>query len=127
MGRFHSPANEMLMWSCIVRILPKVQFYFQDTYFSASRLHFIGSWKARNEALLLGMINEGPKPAPPTRGLPRRIVHIDMDCFFASVAGAPCRGKTPSVQHEGCLAGHAMYLKLCCTLKRVWPSCNKTE
>ncbi len=60
---------------------------FQQTYFSASRLHFIGSWKARNEALLLGMVNEGPKPSTPPRGGSRTIVHIDMDCFFASVAG----------------------------------------
>ena len=64
---------------------------FQSTYFSASRLHFIGSWKARNEALLLGMVSEGPQPAPPAKGTPRTIVHIDMDCFFASVAGeGPC-------------------------------------
>lgn len=61
---------------------------FQQTYFSASRLHFIGSWKARNEALLLGMVNEGPRPSAPPRGSSRIIVHIDMDCFFASVAGA---------------------------------------
>ena len=60
---------------------------FQATYFSASRLHFIGSWKARNEALLLGMVSEGPQPVPPAKGTPRTIVHIDMDCFFASVAG----------------------------------------
>ena len=60
---------------------------FQATYFSASRLHFIGSWKARNEALLLGMVSEGPQPFPPAKGTPRTIVHIDMDCFFASVAG----------------------------------------
>ncbi len=60
---------------------------FQRTYFSASRLHFIGSWKARNEALLLGMVNEGPKPSTPPRGGSRTIVHVDMDCFFASVAG----------------------------------------
>ena len=95
MGNQYSPATEVLMWSCNFRILPQAHSCFQDTYFSASRLHFIGSWKARNEALLLGMVNEGPKPAPPTRGLSRRIVHIDMDCFFASVAGALCRGKTP--------------------------------
>ena len=62
---------------------------FQQTYFSASRLHFIGSWKARNEALLLGMVNEGPRPSAAPRGGSRTIVHIDMDCFFASVAGAP--------------------------------------
>ena len=70
---------------------------FQATYFSASRLHFIGSWKARNEALLLGMVSEGPQPAPPAKGTPRTIVHIDMDCFFASVAGKePCKMSTCS-------------------------------
>lgn len=61
---------------------------FQANYFAASRLHFIGSWKARIEALAASMANNAPKACPPARGCSRAIIHIDMDCFFASVAGA---------------------------------------
>ena len=60
---------------------------FQANYFAASRLHFIGSWKARIEALALSMANDAPKASVPARGSSRAIIHIDMDCFFASVAG----------------------------------------
>ena len=51
----------------------------------ASRLHFIGSWKARFSELL-----DAQPPAPPLpttdRLTERVIMHIDLDCFFASVA-----------------------------------------
>lgn len=77
---------------------------FQQTYFSASRLHFIGSWKARNEALLLGMVNEGPRPSTPAKGGSRSIIHIDMDCFFASVAGTAFSYQLPV---HTCLYPHA--------------------
>lgn len=60
---------------------------FQANYFAASRLHFIGSWKARIEALAASMVNDAPKASAPARGSSRAIIHIDMDCFFASVAG----------------------------------------
>ena len=62
---------------------------FQANYFAASRLHFIGSWKARIEALAASMANNSPKACPPARGSSRAIIHIDMDCFFACVAGTP--------------------------------------
>mmetsp|Transcript_3086 Transcript_3086/g.9736 ORF Transcript_3086/g.9736 Transcript_3086/m.9736 type:complete len:454 (+) Transcript_3086:163-1524(+) len=56
-------------------------------FFSASRLHFIGSWKARFE-----LICDTLPPAPPlpavAPGCERVVLHIDMDCFFASVAAA---------------------------------------
>merc|ERR1739841_25964 len=51
----------------------------------ASRLHFIGSWKARFSELL-----DAQPPAPPLpttdRLTERVIMHIDLDCFFASGA-----------------------------------------
>jgi hypothetical protein len=61
---------------------------FQQTFFAASRLHFIGRWKARIEALAASLSNNAPRAVPPPRGAPRSIIHIDMDCFFAAVAGA---------------------------------------
>lgn len=72
---------------------------FIKSYFEHSRLHFIGTWKMRIEAFTLKHKHAGPKPIR-TRtkasgysipeicqlGGERVILHIDMDCFFASVA-----------------------------------------
>ena len=58
---------------------------FLSDFFSASRLHLIGSWKERFQKLLDTL----PKPPPlpqPLQGSSRVIAHVDMDCFFASVA-----------------------------------------
>jgi len=56
---------------------------FLKTFDRSSRLRFIGLWRDRWDALL---DEHGVKP-PPTKVLGRRVVfHIDLDCFFASVA-----------------------------------------
>lgn len=75
----------------------------------ASRLHFIGSWKLRNESLLGRLSGQGPSAAPAAASAPaaapttsdlqqpqqqqagrargeRVVLHVDMDAFFASVA-----------------------------------------
>ncbi|EIE26541.1 DNA/RNA polymerase, partial [Coccomyxa subellipsoidea C-169] len=81
---------------------------FQANYFAASRLHFIGSWKARIEALAASMANNSPKACPPARGSSRAIIHIDMDCFFACVAalGEPAlQGKALCVSHSASSKG----------------------
>ena len=56
-----------------------------------SRLHFIGSWRARYEAFLDEKFPQpsadAKHPAPPRPLAPGSVVmHVDMDCFFASVA-----------------------------------------
>ncbi|CAE8648726.1 unnamed protein product, partial [Polarella glacialis] len=60
---------------------------FVQTFFKASRLHFIGVWRERYEEILDSL---PPPPAlpPPSEasGKRRVVVHVDMDCFFASVA-----------------------------------------
>ncbi|MDB0053638.1 hypothetical protein N9F40_01240 [bacterium] len=55
---------------------------FMETFFRASRLHYIGTWKHRYEAFLEEM------PVPPKLGSSksRCVMHVDMDCFFAAVA-----------------------------------------
>ena len=58
---------------------------FMGTFFKASRLHYIGTWKHRYEEFLEG-IPAPPPLAPPPPGRERLILHVDMDCFFASVA-----------------------------------------
>lgn len=70
---------------------------FVKEYFAASRLHFIGSFRARYESMMAAVakkLNVEPSvllSMPPPESKPRKqreriIVHIDMDCFFASVA-----------------------------------------
>ncbi|CEP03802.1 hypothetical protein PBRA_003409 [Plasmodiophora brassicae] len=59
---------------------------FVKSYFSQSRLHFIGSWKEKFECTLLpSLLAEKPKFSmrPGQRG---HVLHVDMDCFFASVS-----------------------------------------
>uniref|UniRef100_A0A7S3A6R9 DNA polymerase kappa n=1 Tax=Rhodosorus marinus TaxID=101924 RepID=A0A7S3A6R9_9RHOD len=75
---------------------------FVRDYFSASRLHFIGSFRARYESLIAAVaMHRGcsasdllrTKGTTKENGVMRSIIHIDMDCFFVSVAVA----KDPSL------------------------------
>lgn len=59
---------------------------FVDTFFKNSRLHFIGSWKAKLASVMsAASALDCPKPKAPGKGK-RQIIHIDIDSFFASVA-----------------------------------------
>ena len=62
---------------------------FVRSYFKASRLHHIGASKARYQKYVADRCVRPRHPAVPTAAggsWRRTIVHIDMDCFFASVA-----------------------------------------
>ncbi|CAE6926976.1 REV1, partial [Symbiodinium sp. CCMP2456] len=61
---------------------------FVQTFFKASRLHFIGVWRERYEEILDSLPPPPPRPALRGKSV---FLHIDMDCFFASVA---TRGRT---------------------------------
>ena len=60
------------------------------TFHANSRLHFIGSWRARYEEFLDALEPQLTNPSPPRAAAPtaapRVIAHVDMDCFFAAVA-----------------------------------------
>lgn len=61
---------------------------FIDSFYQASRLHFIGTWKIRLEKLMLsGVSDNSPRPVEDDT-VERVVIHVDMDCFFASVAEA---------------------------------------
>lgn len=87
-------------------------------YFASSRLHFIGSFRARYESMMVAVGKKlGVKPgdllhlsadkalvASKRKSSERVIVHVDMDCFFASVAikkDPSLAGKCIAVCHGG--------------------------
>jgi len=43
------------------------------------------SWKDRVENFIDDAVSEIPKPADKTHNLPRRVMHVDMDAFFAAL------------------------------------------
>ena len=57
---------------------------FMQSFFKASRLHFIGTWKARYQEILDSVPPPPPLPPPLAHG-GRIVAHVDMDCFFCSV------------------------------------------
>lgn len=61
-----------------------------ETFHQNSRLHFIGSWRARYEEFLDAKTSDASASAKnllkKKPNHPPVIMHVDMDCFFASVA-----------------------------------------
>lgn len=91
---------------------------FVERFWGKSRLHFIGTWKERYEALLDTLAEERAASAKQSKPLPasatlagcapqaaadgyRCVLHIDMDCFFASVSllerPGKCRAKAVAI------------------------------
>ena len=65
--------------------------HFVKTFFAASRLHFIGSWKRLFQGLIPSLLAIPPRvPAAsyttPSPSSPTYILHCDLDCFFASIS-----------------------------------------
>lgn len=60
---------------------------FLQNFLSVSRLHFIGSWRSHSLAVVARALAD--RQEPPVELLPGSrptFVHIDLDCFFASVS-----------------------------------------
>jgi len=52
---------------------------FVESFYRASRLHFIGTWKTRVESLMeSGIAEQAPTPSKPAPGHERAIIHVDM-------------------------------------------------
>ncbi|KAJ3398198.1 deoxycytidyl transferase [Chytriomyces hyalinus] len=59
---------------------------FLTKYYESSRLSKISNWKSDLRDFVVQLQSESPKPAATKPGSLKTIMHIDMDCFFASVA-----------------------------------------
>ncbi|KAJ3378522.1 deoxycytidyl transferase [Entophlyctis sp. JEL0112] len=62
---------------------------FLEKYYSSSRLSKISNWKADLKDFVAELEMTYPKPERPSKAASsskRTIMHVDMDCFFASVA-----------------------------------------
>ena len=108
---------------------------FVGDFFAASRLHFIGSWKTRFEQLLSTL--PPPPPLPPLpAGSERTIMHVDMDCFFASVAarnrpalqGLPLAVSWSDNEHGAAEIASANYAARACGVTNgMWVSAAKQK
>ena len=71
---------------------------FLESYFSNSRLSFIGSFKQR-----LGKSNQRSSVAARNENAKRFVFHVDMDCFFAAIAIR----NNPQYKDKSVAVGHA--------------------
>ncbi|KAF9539314.1 deoxycytidyl transferase [Mortierella hygrophila] len=73
---------------------------FVEKFYQSSRLHYLSTWKAK----LRDVTTKLQKDRPPvvTKSVHKTIMHIDFDCFFASVA---TRGK-PELQVKPIAVAH---------------------
>jgi nucleotidyltransferase/DNA polymerase involved in DNA repair len=80
---------------------------FVRDFFSQSRLHYIGSFRARYEKILARMIADKDTLCQfsfdRSKACERVVFHVDMDCFFAAVAVA----KDPSLKNRPIAVCHA--------------------
>ena len=82
--------------------------HFVRTFFAASRLHFIGSWKRLFQSLVPSLLSTKPRfpasayAAASASSSPSYVLHCDLDCFFASIAerdNPALKGKPVAVCH----------------------------
>ncbi|KAM3578463.1 deoxycytidyl transferase [Umbelopsis sp. WA50703] len=79
---------------------------FLDKFYTSSRLHYLSMWKAELKSIVgkLRVLysSQNPKPKIP-RSENTRIMHVDFDCFFASVGTRDrphLQGKPVAVCHS---------------------------
>ena len=111
-----------------------------SNFFKASRLHFIGSWKARYSEILDSMPPPPPLPPPLWPSGERVILHIDMDCFFCAVAvrgrpelaGMPVAVCWSSADSDKASHGEISSVRVCMSVcvravAVMWPVASKTR
>eukprot|EP00891_Asterochloris_glomerata_P002603 jgi/Astpho2/2603/e_gw1.00048.8.1_t len=89
--------------------------YFMDSYYRSSRLSFIGRWKQRFELMHAQQAEHAPQPpsmqqSAQAAAAQLAVIHLDMDCFFASVAELSdpvFKGKPLAVCHSNNAQGSA--------------------
>ncbi|KAI1307385.1 deoxycytidyl transferase [Mortierella claussenii] len=82
------------------RLNSSVQPGFVEKFYQSSRLHYLSTWKAKLRNITTEIQKNKPTVTSNTKS--RTIMHIDFDCFFASVA---TRGK-PELQNRPIAVAH---------------------
>ncbi|KAF3316180.1 deoxycytidyl transferase [Orbilia oligospora] len=59
---------------------------FLTKYYSESRLHHLSQWKADLKSYFQSLTSQTPRHPKPSSSANRCILHVDFDCFFASVS-----------------------------------------
>lgn len=59
---------------------------FLSHFFANSRLHHLSTWKADLRAKFIRLVASNAKPPSATKKKQRVILHVDFDCFFATVS-----------------------------------------
>ncbi|KAL7274299.1 deoxycytidyl transferase [Rhizina undulata] len=60
---------------------------FMKKYNESSRLHHLSTWKSELQIKVATLVEQSSSQKPAARSRPRRyILHVDLDCFFASIA-----------------------------------------
>ncbi|KAF3941579.1 hypothetical protein ABW19_dt0206778 [Dactylella cylindrospora] len=76
---------------------------FLTNYYSESRLHHLSQWKADLKSHFQSLTSQTARRFKPPSGSQRYILHVDFDCFFASVSSKTrpdLEGKPISVGHS---------------------------
>jgi DNA repair protein REV1 len=58
---------------------------FIKRYYETSRLHYLSTWKGELKEIVEKLEQKYPKSSSSKRSTRRIVMHIDFDCFFASV------------------------------------------
>jgi len=92
---------------------------FVQNYFKSSRLHFLGAWKAHFTEIFPSLLKSQPQYRLDQKQSPdanRVVIHVDMDCFFASVAirdNPELAGKPVAVTHSTSASSNSKQQHMC--------------
>ncbi|KAG0176158.1 deoxycytidyl transferase [Apophysomyces sp. BC1021] len=111
---------------------------FLKSYYNSSRLHYLSKWKAELRDIVRKLEDKYPPGLRSTAGRKRKrvdalriVMHVDFDCFFASVGlleRPELRDKPVAVSHgKGLKDGSSSDIASCNYVARAYGICNGTQ